>query len=213
MVFSLDPVSSGLIESLARPGGTITGLTWDMGLEIGGKRIQLLREVSPGLSRVINLWDPRDPGLDRYWPEVRRAAGTLGVVAESVEVRSEQDVEKGLAIARKRQGAIFVWGGPLLNEHTKTICAFALQNRLPTMTTSTGFVSSDGCLIAYSPSTADLFRRAATFVDKVLKGAKPGDLPIEQPTKQDLAINLKTAKALGLTIPPSLLQRADQVIE
>ena len=103
MVYSLDPVGTGLIESLARPGGTITGLTWDAGLDIGGKRYQLLGELVPGLSRVINLWDPRDPGLDRYWPEVRRAAGALTIVAESVEVRSQEDLEKGLAIARRRQ--------------------------------------------------------------------------------------------------------------
>jgi len=213
MVISLDPVGTGLIESLARPGGTITGLTYDTGLEIGGKRYQLIKELVPGLSRVINLWDPRDPGVDRYWPEVRRAASTLGVVAESVEVRSQEDLEKGLAIARRRQSAIAVWQGPFLNTHIKTICTFALQNRLPTLTTETFPVSGDGCLIGYAPNRADLYRRAATFVDKILKGAKPGDLPIEQPSKFELVLNLKTAKALGLTIPQSLLQRADQVIE
>ena len=213
MAYSLDPVGSGLVASLARPGGTITGLTWDAGLEIGGKRIELLKEVSPGLSRVINLWDPRDPGLARYWPEVTRAARTLSVVAESAEVRSPEDLEKGLAIARKGRAALFKWSGPYLNTHSKTICAFALQHRLPTLTPWAEPVSKDGCLIAYAPSPEDLYRRAATFVDKILKGAKPGDLPIEQPTKLELVINLKTAKALGLTIPPSLLQRADQLIE
>ena len=213
MAWSLDPVGSGLVDSLARPGGTITGLTNDAGLEIGGKRLGLLKEVSPELSRVINLWDPRDPGLARYWPEIMRVAGTLGVVAESAEVRSLEDLEKGLANARRRNGAIFIWSGPYLNTHNKTICAFALQHRLPTLTPWDEPVSKDGCLIAYATNQGDLFRRAATYVDRILKGAKPGDLPIAQPTKFELIINLKTAKALGLTIPQSLLVRADQVIE
>ena len=213
MAWSLDPVGSGLVDSLARPGGTITGLTNDAGLEIGGKRLGLLKEVSPELSRVINLWDPRDPGLARYWPEVTRVAGTLSVVAESVEVRSLEDLEKGLANARRRNGAIFVWSGPYLNTHSKTICAFALQHRLPTLTPWADPVSKDGCLISYAANQEDVYRRAATYVDKILKGAKPGDLPIEQPTKYELVINMKTAKALGLTIPQSLLLRADQVIE
>jgi putative ABC transport system substrate-binding protein len=162
---------------------------------------------------VVNLWDPRDPGLARYWPEVTRAARALSVVAESAEVRSPEDLEKGLASARKRRAALFIWSGPYLNTHSKTICTFALQNRLPTLTPWAEAVSKDGCLIAYATSPEDLYRRAATYVDKVLRGAKPGDLPIEQPIKHDLVINLKTAKALGLTIPPSLLLRADQVIE
>src|SRR5262249_44614184 len=160
-------------------------------------------------SRVVNLWDPRDPGLDRYWPEVRRAAGTMGVVAESVEVRSEQDLEKGLANARTRRAAIFVWQGPLLNMHMKRICTYGLENRLPIMLPSTRAAPRDGCLIGHGPNYPDLIRRSATFVDKVLKGARPGDLPIEQPTKFELVINVKTAKAIGLTIPPSLLVRAD----
>ena len=213
MAWSLDPVGSGLVGSLARPGGTITGLTVDAGLEIGGKRLELLKEVSPGLSRVINLWDPRDPGLARYWPEVTRAAGTLSVVAESVEVRSLEDLENGLANARRRQSAIFIWTGPYLNTHIKTICTFALQHRLLTLTPIAEQVSKDGCLIAYAAKTEDFYRRAAMYVDKILKGAKPGDLPIERPTQYELVINLKTAKALGLTLPPSLLQRADHVIE
>jgi ABC-type uncharacterized transport system substrate-binding protein len=214
MVHSLDPVGSGLVASLARPGGNVTGLTWDSGLEIGGKRLELLKTVAPELARVINLWDPGDPGLVRYWPGVRRAAEALSLVAESAEVRSPEDLQKALASAKQqRRAALFIWAGPLLNPHSKMICDFALSHHLPTLSPVNEYVSKDGCLIGYAPNADDLYRRAATYVDKILRGAKPTDLPVEQPTKFELVINMKTAKALGLTIPRALLIRADQVIE
>jgi putative tryptophan/tyrosine transport system substrate-binding protein len=205
--------ASNRATSSAMAATTVTGLTWDAGLEIGGKRLELLKQISPGLTRVVNLWDPRDPGLARYWPSVQLTAKANRVVAVSAEVRSAEESQPALADARDQRAGIFIWGGPLLNTQSKAICDFALAHRLPTIFTAIDPVSKDGCLIGYAPSTADLFRRAATYVDRILRGAKPADLPVEQPTKFDLVINLKIAKALGLTIPPSLLARADQVIE
>ena len=213
MAWSLDPVGSGLVTSMGRPGENVTGLTWDAGLEIGGKRVELLKAVAPGLSRAINLWDPGDWGLARYWPDVKRAAEALNMVAESAEVRSLEDLRKALRNAPQRRAGIFIWSGPLLNAHSREICDFALSHRLPTVSPSPQHVSQDGCLISYAPNLEDLYRRAAGYVHRILKGAKPADLPIEQPTKLELVINLKTAKALGLTIPRSLLLQADRVIE
>jgi putative tryptophan/tyrosine transport system substrate-binding protein len=213
MPFSLDPVGSGLVTSLSRPGQNVTGLTWDSGLEIAGKRLELLKQLAPDVSRVLNIWDPSDPGLARYWPAVMRAAEALSLVAESAEVRSADDVPNALARARQTRAALFLWAGPLLNTQSKAICDFALKHRLPTLSPNNFNISQDGCLIGYAPDSHDLHRRAAIYVDRILRGAKPGDLPIEQPTKFELVINLKTAKAVGLTIPPSLLLRADQVIE
>jgi len=213
MAYSNDPVGSGFVTSLARPNQNVTGLTWDAGLEIGGKRLELLKQVAPAVSRVMNIWDPGDPGLARYWPGVTRAAGDLGLVAESAEVRSLDDLQNALANARQTRAAIFIWAGALLNTHSKAICDFALKHQLPTLSPNNFLVLKDGCLIGYAPNAEDLSRRAAIYVDKILKGAKPSDLPIEQPSKFELVINMKTAKALGLTIPPSLLLRADQVID
>ena len=213
MAYSNEPVGSGFVTSLARPGQNVTGLTWDAGLEIGGKRLELLRQVAPGVSRVMNIWDPGDPGLARYWPGVTRSAEGLGLLAESTEVRSLDDLQNALTTARQTRAAVFIWAGALLNTHSKAICDFALKHRLPTLSPNNSHVVQDGCLIGYAPHAEDIFRRAAIYVDKILRGAKPADLPIEQPSKFELVINLKTAKALGLTIPPSLLLRADQVIE
>ena len=213
MAHSLDPVGTGLVTSLARPGQNVTGLTWDAGLEIAGKRLELLKQVSPEISRVMNIWDPRDPGLARYWPAVMRASETLNLVAESAEVRNADDISKALEKARERRAALFLWAGPLLNSQGKSICDFALKHRLPTLSPNNFNISQDGCLIGYAPDVHDLLRRAAAYVDKILKGAKPAELPVEQAAKFEIVINLKTAKALGLTIPPSLLLRADQVIE
>jgi ABC-type uncharacterized transport system substrate-binding protein len=214
MIWSLDPVGSGLVASLARPGGNVTGLTWDAGSEISGKRLELLTKVAPGLARVIGLWDPGDPGLVRRWPAVRRAAEALSLVAESAEVRSLEDLQKALARAeQQRRVALWIWTGPLLSAHSKMICDFALSHRLPTLSPTNEHVSKDGCLIGYAPNADDVYRRAATYVDRILRGAKAADLPIEQPTTFEMVVNLKTAKALGLTIPQSLLIRADQVIE
>jgi putative tryptophan/tyrosine transport system substrate-binding protein len=213
MAHSLDPVGSGLVGSLAKPRGNVTGLTWDAGLEIAGKRLELLKQVSPGLSRVVNLWDPREPGLARYWPSLQLTAKVNGVVAASAEVRKAEELPPALADARDHRAGICIWAGPLLNTQSKAICDFALTHRLPTISAFNDHVSKDGCLIGYAPVAEDLFRRAATYVDRLLRGAKPADLPIEQPTTYELVINAKTAKALGLAIPPSLLLRADQVIE
>ena len=213
MSHSNDPVGSGFVTSLARPGRNVTGLTWDAGLEIAGKRLELLKQLAPEVSRVMNIWDPGDPGLARYWPAVMRASETLSFVAESAEVRSADDISKALEKARQSRAALFLWSGPLLNSQGKSICEFALKHRLPTLSPNNFNISHDGCLLGYAPDVHDLSRRAATYVDKILKGAKPAELPVEQAAKFELAINLKTAKALGLTIPPSLLLRADQVIE
>ena len=213
MTSTLDPVGSGLVRSLAKPGGNVTGLTWDAGLEIAGKRLELLKQISPGLTRVVNLWDPREPGLARYWPSLQQTAKANSVVAVSAEVRSAGELQPALADARDQRSGIFIWGSPLLTSQSQAICEFALAHRLPTIVTFNDHVSKDGCLIGYAPTVEDLLRRAATYVDRLLRGAKPADLPVEQPTKFELVINLKTAKALGLTIPPSLLLRADQVIE
>jgi|SRR5882724_1989877 len=213
MAWSNDPVGSGLVASMRRPGGNVTGLTWDAGLEIGGKRLELLKQVSPGFTRVLNLWDPADPGVVRYWPGVMDSAKTLGLVAESGEIRNPDDLQAALERARRSHAALFIWAGQLLVPHIGRICGFAAKHRLPTLSMTTEHVSKDGCLISYSPNADDVYRRAAIYVDRILRGAKPADLPIEQPSKFELAINLKTAKAVGVTIPPSLLLRADQVIE
>jgi ABC-type uncharacterized transport system substrate-binding protein len=213
MAHSLDPVGSGLVSSLAKPGGKVTGLTWDAGLEIGGKRLELLKQTSPRLTRVVNLWDPREPGLARYWPSLQLTAKANNIVAVSAEVRTAEEVGPALADARDQRAGIFIWAGPLLNTQSKAICDFALTHRLPTVSPFNDHVSKDGCLIGYAPTAEDLFRRAATYVDRLLRGARAADLPVEQPTKFELAINLKTAKSLGITIPQSLLARADQIIE
>ena len=213
MAATLDPVGSGLVRSLAKPGGNVTGVTWDAGLEIAGKRLELLKQISPGLTRVVNLWDPREPGLARYWPSLQQTAKANSVVAVSAEVRSAGELQPALADARDQRAGIFIWGSPLLTSQSKAICDFAIAHRLPTIVTFNDHVSKDGCLIGYAPTVEDVLRRAPTYIDRLLRGAKPADLPVEQPTKFELVINLKTAKALGLNIPPSLLLRADQVIE
>jgi len=157
--------------------------------------------------------EPREPELARYWPSLQLTAKANSVVVVSAEVRSAGELQPALADARDQRAGIFIWGSPLLTSQSKAICDFALAHRLPTIVTFNDHVSKDGCLIGYAPTAEDLLRRAATYVDRLLRGAKPSDLPVEQPTKFELVINLKTAKALDLTIPPSLLLRADQVIE
>jgi ABC-type uncharacterized transport system substrate-binding protein len=213
MAWSNDPVGSGLVASMRRPGGNVTGLTWDAGLEIGGKRLELLKQASPGFARVLNLWDPADPGVARYWPGVTQAANALGLGADSAEIRTPGDLQAALDRARESQAALFIWAGQLLIPHIGQICRFALRHRLPTLSMATEHVSKDGCLMSYSPNADDVYRRAAIYVDRILRGAQPADLPIEQPSKFELAINVRTARALGLTIPQSLLLRADQVID
>ena len=207
-----DPVRTGLVVSLARPGGNVTGLS-TFTPELAAKRLQLLKEVLPGVSRVAILWNVANPFAVANMRETETAARTLGVHAQSLEVRDPVDFDSALPAAISGQAsALIVVDDPLTCSHQKRIADFTARNRLPAIY---GFKECAGAggLMSFGASLAELYRRAAIFVDKILKGAKPADLPVEQPTKFELVINLKTAKALGLTIPPSLLLRADQVIE
>ncbi len=207
-----DPVGSGLVASLARPGGNITGLSI-LAPELGGKRLQLLKVVVPGVSRVAILWNAANPYPVLVWRETEAAAPALGVHLQSLDVRGPDDLEGAFAAAtRWRAGALITVEDPLTFGQRIRIVDFAARSRLPAIYGSREFVDAGG-LMSYGASFTDLARRAATYVDKILKGAKPADLPVEQPTRFELVINLKTAKALGLTIPPSVLIRADDVIE
>jgi putative tryptophan/tyrosine transport system substrate-binding protein len=207
-----DPVAVGFVKSLARPGGNITGLS-QMTPDLSGKRLELLKEIVPKISSVAVLFDPEDPLSVLDWKEARRSAQTLGIEVHSLEVRNTEDVGKALTDAAKaRVGAVVTMPAPILFESLKPIADFAIQNRLPTTFHLREF-SDLGGLISYGVDRSDLFRRAATYIDKILKGASPSELPIEQPTKFELVINLRTAKALGLTIPPNILSIADEVIE
>jgi putative ABC transport system substrate-binding protein len=208
----IDPVGAGLIPSLAQPGGNITGLT-NIFTELTAKRLELLKEAAPRVTRVAVLWNPTQPGQAIAWQQTQQAAQTLGLVLFSAEVRRPEDFAPAFtAIVVERAEALLVLPDPLTTFHRQQTADFAVKQRLPSMYAASYWVEAGG-LLSYGTSFAALWRRAAVYVDKILKGAKPADLPIEQPTKFELVINLKTAKALGLTIPPSLLQRADQVIE
>jgi putative tryptophan/tyrosine transport system substrate-binding protein len=210
-----DPVASGFVTSLARPGGNVTGLSL-LGEELVGKRLELLKQVVPGVSRVAVLWQPG--GLpERTEKDMLKAADVaaraLGVRLHFVEARGPADFDRAFSdMTRARAGALTVLPSAMFIYERRRLADLAAKNRLPAVYPWREFVDAGG-LMAYGPNLADLFRRAATYVDKILKGAKPGDLPIEQPTKFELVINLKTAKALGLTIPLSLLGRADEVIQ
>jgi len=207
-----DPVGAGLISSLARPGGNITGLT-NIFTELSAKRLELLKEVAPRVSRVAILWNPTHPGQAIAWQQTQQAAQTLGLVLFSAEVRRPEDFSPAFtAILVERAEALLVLPDPLTSFHRHQTADFAVKQRLPSVYAASYWVQAGG-LLSYGPSFPEIWRRAGVYVDKILKGARPADLPIEQPTKYELVINLKTAKALGLTIPPSLLQRADQVIE
>jgi ABC-type uncharacterized transport system substrate-binding protein len=209
---SSDPVDYGLVASLARPGGNITGLS-NTGADLSGKRLELLKEGVPGISRIAVLWNSANPIMARQLRETEVAAQVLGAQLQVVDVRGPDDFARAFrAVAMGRPGALVVLADFLTMNHRGRIAEFATKNRLPAISEFREFAAA-GCLMAYGPSAPDLGRRAAVLVDKILKGAQPGDLPIEQPTKFELVINLKTAKALGLTIPPSLLLRADQIIE
>jgi putative ABC transport system substrate-binding protein len=206
-----DPVASGLVSSLARPGGNVTGLSL-MVPELGGKRLQLLKEILPGLSRVAVLWNAASPYASLVVRETEATATTLGVQLQSLVVRGPDDFEGALAAAvTGRAGGLTVVEDPLTITKRKQIVDFAAKNRLPAIYGVKEFVDAGG-LMSYGVHLADLYRRAAAYLDKILKGVKPADLPVQQPTKFEFAINLKTAKALGLTIPQSVLQRADEVI-
>jgi putative tryptophan/tyrosine transport system substrate-binding protein len=213
MANSTDPVGTGFVASLARPGGNITGNS-AMSPELSGKRLQLLKEVIPGLSRIAILWNPDVRGAVLDYRETESAARSLRLHVQSGEVSRADDLERAFpAMTRGRAEALIVPAvSPVMYSNRNEIARLAQRSRLPSMFGTRDFAEAGG-LIAYGPSAADQWRRAATYVDKILKGAKPGDLPVEQPRKFELVINLKTAKTLGLTIPPSLLQRADRVIE
>jgi putative ABC transport system substrate-binding protein len=212
MVYPTDPVGRGYVASLSRPGRNITGLAWDATPEIAGKYIDLLTEVRAAPFRVVGIVDPDFPDL-ALRKEAESAAKIRGLTLQYVEVRGASDVSKAFAtITSQHANAIIVFQGPTLYPLQTQISEMARKNNLPTLSLYREGPQAGG-LMSYGPNLRDMWRRAATYVDKILKGAKPGDLPIEQPTKFELVINLKTAKALGLTIPPSLLLRADQVIE
>ncbi len=210
-----DPVGDGLVASLARPGGNITGLTF-LGPELVPKRLEVLKEALPRVSRVAVLWHPGAFGERTTRDMVQRteaAARTLGVQLQLVGVRSPDELDHAFStMTRDGAGAVIVFPSPLLFNERKYIVDLAAKHRLPSMSVAREFVELGG-LMSYGASITDLIRRGATHVDKILKGAKPADLPVEQPTKFELVINLKTAKALGLTIPQSILVRADEIIQ
>ena len=208
-----DPVGAGLVISLARPGGNITGNT-DGHADLGPKRMELLKAAIPSVSRVAVLWNPATPQAARQLENIQAAAPGLGVTLLPFEVGGPSDIDRVFArIGRERAGALFVIPDQSWSQGQESrIGALAMKSRLPGSGTARQFALS-GILMSYGANFHDLWRRAAAYVDKILKGTKPADLPVEHPTKFELVINLKTAKALGLTIPPSLLARADQVIE
>jgi len=210
-----DPVADGLVSSLARPGGNVTGLS-AMSPELMGKRLQLLKEVAPGVTRVAVLWQPdlNSEGTVKLMSESTDAAArALAVRLQRVEARSADDLDGAFgAMTEGRADALLVWTSAMFLSERKRIVDFAAKSRIPAVYPWREAVDAGG-LIGYGPSPPAVFRRAATHVDKILKGAKPGDLPVEQPTKFELVINMKTAKALGLTIPQSLLLRADEIIQ
>jgi len=208
-----DPVASGIIDSLAHPGGNITGLT-RLTRELSGKRLELLKEAVPPLSRVAILWDANAPGPAIAFKEYETAVRALKIRLQSLEVRDPNPDFEGAfqAAAKERANALIAITDPVLSRYRKRIADLAISNRLPSMYERIAWVEAGG-LISYSANDADSFRRAASYVDKILKGAKPADIPVEQPTKFDLSINLGTAKALGLKIPEAFLLRADEVIE
>jgi len=212
MVAGGDPVEGGLIASLARPGANLTGFSASLP-ELAGKRLELLREAVPRLSRVLVIWNPDNPATASEWSETQAAARTLGIKLESVEVRGGKDFAAVLPkMLQRRPAAIVMITDTLTQTYREILAEFAVKNHVPAIMAQREFAEVGG-LMSYGPKTSDLFRRAAGQVDKILKGAKPADLPVEQPTTFELVINFKTAKALGLTIPQSLLLRADQVIE
>jgi len=208
-----DPIAAGLVASLARPGGNVTGLAWLTGGEFVGKWAQLLKEAAPGIMRVGYLHNVNNPASARYAKDLEIPANALGLKLQVFGFREFPEIDSAFAVMSRQRGASFIIPGDLvLIRHASQITQLAAKYRLPGIYGVRFFMDSGG-LMSYGPSLIDLWRRAAGYVDKILKGAKPGDLPVEQPTKFELVINAKTAKALGLTIPPALLLRADQVLE
>ena len=209
---SSDPISMGVVATLARPGGNITGLSV-MASELSAKRIELIHTLLPRVSRMAALWDSSNPGMALRVRETQVAAERLRIAFFDAGTRDLEGLEVMFAeISRQRPGALLVTAEPFTNQHRDRILEFAMRNRIPAMYEESRFVEAGG-LLSYGPSIRDMYRRAATYVDKILKGVKPSDLPVEQPTKFELVINLKTAKALDITIPQSVLVRVDKAIE
>jgi len=213
MTNSAEPVSAGLVASLARPGGNVTGFSSEPGDEINGKRLELLKDTLPDLSRVGILWNPDfAPNQDRL-TSVREATQALGLTFVPAEARRPDALEQAFAtMVRERAQVLIVLSDGVLFNHRGPIGVMAVRNRLPAISATREYAEA-GFLLSYGTDLRDQFRRSAAFVDKIFKGAKPGDLPVERPTKFELVVNLKTATALGLTVPPSVLARADEVIE
>ena len=206
-----DPVSNGFVASLARPGGNITGLSTHYP-EISAKQVELLKEMLPRLAHLAVLGASTNPGNAQSLRQTELAGAGLGVQIQYFDAQSPKDIESAFRVANKEhRDAVLVLNGPIFNSHRKSLIETAAKNRLPTMYNSTVFVENGG-LMTYGVERSDLYRRAATYVDKILKGAKPADLPVEQPTKFELVINLNAAKQIGLVIPPNVLARADRVI-
>ena len=207
-----NPVEQGLADSLAKPGGNVTGLTVLLS-DLSGKRVELLKETFPKINHVATLWSSRDALSSVAFKETQGAATAFAIQLSSVDLRNAEDIDKAFAeLPKKHVDAILVaTSNPLVTFHSKEIVELALKHRLPGMYPTRQF-AEEGGLMAYGPLISDLYYRAATYIDKILKGAKPADLPIEQPTKFEFIINLKTAKQIGITIPPNVLARADRVI-
>jgi putative ABC transport system substrate-binding protein len=213
MLFPIDPVALGLVASLNRPGGNVTGTTLSPGSEIFGKQLQILKEVSPHASRVAMLSNPADAGFTAQMKEVETAARSLGLRLQHVEARGPEDFDSAFAaMARERAEVLLVEASAAFLVHRTRLAELAVKGRLPTMNNFREMVEAGG-LMAYGVNMTDFIGRSAVYVDKILKGAKPADLPVEQPTKFELAINLKTAKAIGVAFPQSVLARADEVIQ
>jgi len=207
-----DPVGAGLVNNLARPGKNITGVT-NIAPELAGKRLELLKETIPKLPRVAVLWDPQGPSSALQWEESQRSALDLGLQLYSMEIRSASDFENAFKKATRRgRVALAVTSSPLINAYQKRITELATNNRLAAIYNRNDFVNNGG-LMSYGPDPTDLYRRAVIYIDKILKGTKPADLPVERPTKFEFIINLKAAKQIGLTIPPNVLARADKVLK
>jgi putative tryptophan/tyrosine transport system substrate-binding protein len=212
MALVTDPVAVGFVTSLAHPGGNITGLT-NLAPDLDGKRLELLKEISPKITRVAFMWEPANLGLELRLKEVQVAAQGLGIMLQSLEVRNSKELESAFETAATERADALMVPTPIINNHRKQFVELTAKKRLLLIYDTAEFVEQAGGLMSYGPNYSDLFRRAATYVDKILKGAKPADLPVEQPMKFELVINLKTAKQMGLTIPPSVLYRADKVIK
>jgi putative ABC transport system substrate-binding protein len=208
----IDPVGSGLVTSLAHPGGNVTGISL-MAPDLVGKQLELLREVVPKVSRVAILWNPDNPGSAPQLRQAEAAARALGVRLQLLEARNPREIDTAfVAMTRERAGALLIFADAVFTNQVRQMAELAAKRRLPSLY-ATGEYAQAGGRMTYSANLLDLERRAATFVDKILKGAKPADLPVEQPTKFELLINMRAARTLGLTIPPSILIRADHVIE